>query len=269
MMEEGTPAFHSIAALGIALRVHKQLYGSMANVSSHAGNLANTLYEAMSRLSHANGLSVCQIYKSQHSRYGESKTQGPTIAFNVRSSDGKWIGKSDLEALAILNNIQLRTGGLCNPGGIACSLEISPDQMFQNFKEGLRCGSELDELNGKPTGVVRLSLGAMSSMADISNFLNFMQLFVNRTTKNLPNSSTTSQESPEKPAEQDDFGPLVGRCQIEIPEFPGGNTKCPVAACAKVFVARDALLNHFPSHKVGKRRRFWSSTSKISRLKFE
>lgn len=258
MLEEGTPAFHSIAALGIALRVHKQLYGSMANVSSHAGSLAKALYEAMSRLSHANGLSVCQIYKSQHSQYGDSKTQGPTIAFNVRSSNGKWIGKSDLEALAILNNIQFRTGGLCNPGGIACSLDISPDQMLENFQEGLRCGNELDELNGKPTGVVRVSLGAMSSAKDVSTFLNFMQIFVDHRTKILPDSSVASQEFSEKPARQDKFESFKGNSQTQVLVTSVGNTKCPVAACGKVFGSRDDLIDHFPLHRIGSRQHFWS-----------
>lgn len=163
-----------------------------------------------------------------------------------------------MEALAILNNIQFRTGGLCNPGGIACSLEISPDQMLENFQEGLRCGNEIDSLRGKPTGVVRVSLGAMSSAKDILTFLNFMQLFVDHSAKTLPDSSIASHESFEKPARQDEFDSLKGKSQTPMLDASVGNTKCPVAACAKVYGTRDDLIGHFPSHQVGRRRHFWS-----------
>lgn len=123
----------------------------------------------------------CKIYEGSPSKYGTSRNQGPTIAFNVRNSRGEWIGKSDFERLAILNNFQLRIGGVCNPGGIASALEMPPKEMRDNFVKGLRCGNELDEINGKPTGAIRVSLGAMSSMNDVEKFMVSMQLFVDTT----------------------------------------------------------------------------------------
>ena len=179
MLEDGTPAFHSIAALNSAFKVHRMLFGSMTNVAKHTRTLIKTLYDNMSALSHADGLALCEIYKDDSSRYGDSKTQGPTIAFNVRDSKGNWIGKSEFERLAISQNIQIRTGGVCNPGGIACALRLSPSEMRDNFREGVRCGNDLDEINGKPTGIVRVSLGAMSSVRDVDTFLRFLRTFVN------------------------------------------------------------------------------------------
>ena len=179
MLEDGTPAFHSIAALNSAFKVHRMLFGSMTNVAKHTRTLIKTLYDTMSALSHADGLALCEIYKDDASRYGDSKTQGPTIAFNVRDSKGNWIGKSEFERLAILHNIQIRTGGVCNPGGIACALRLSPSEMRDNFREGVRCGNDLDEINGKPTGIIRVSLGAMSSARDVDTFLRFLRTFVN------------------------------------------------------------------------------------------
>ena len=116
MLEDGTPAFHSIAALNSAFKVHCGLYGSMANVANHTCSLTKQLYTMMSSLSHANMLSVCHIYNGNSSKYGNSRLQSPTIAFNVRDCKGKWIGKSEFERIAIGNNIQIRTGGVCNPG---------------------------------------------------------------------------------------------------------------------------------------------------------
>lgn len=177
-LEDGTQAFHSIIAIDSALKTHRSLYTSMDHVSRHTSHLAKLLYERLSALSHSNGHPLCTIYQDINSKYGDRKTQGPTIAFNVQDRNGRWIGKSKFEKLAIANGIQLRTGGVCNPGGIARFLNFTPQEMRNNFDEGLRCGGVIDELNGKPTGIIRASLGAMSNMKDISTLINFMSLFV-------------------------------------------------------------------------------------------
>lgn len=176
--EDGTPAFHSIIALDSALEIHHRLYTSMDHVSRHTSHLIQTLYEGLSALSHRDGVPLCTIYHDTNSKYRDRKTQGPTIAFNVRDRNGRWIGKSQFEELAIANGLQLRTGGVCNPGGIAQSLNFTPQEMRNNFEEGLRCGNELDELNGKPTGIIRVSLGAMSSLKDINTLIDFTSRFI-------------------------------------------------------------------------------------------
>ncbi len=242
MLEDGTPAFHSILALSLALKAHPRLFGSMENISKHTCNLITVLHEKMSKLSHANGLLTCKIYEGSPSRYGTSRDQGPTIAFNVRNSRGEWIGKSDFERLAILNNIQLRTGGVCNPGGIAAALEISAKEMRDNFDEGVRCGNELDELNGKPTGIIRVSLGATSSMNDVDKFMLFMQLFVDAT--------------PEEPKVLRSLG-KVGSIDLldskALVRDKHGTVEptCPVAACLESFKTRELLWSHLPVHKPG------------------
>lgn len=179
-LEDGTPAFHSIAALHCALDVHSRMYGCITNVSQHAGHLAATLYNRMASLVHGNGAPVCTIYKNSASDYQNPRTQGPTIAFNLRTCRGTWIGKSEFERLATLNNIQLRTGGVCNPGGITSYLDLSPKEMRENYAEGLRCGNGIDELNGKPTGIIRVSLGAMSNMKDVEACISFVARFINQ-----------------------------------------------------------------------------------------
>lgn len=179
-LEDGTPGFHSIAALHCALDVHTRLYGSMDNVSKHAGLLTAALYKHMSSLTHSNGTTMCTIYKGATADYDDRTTQGPTIAFNVRDILGNWIGKSHFERLATRNAIQLRTGGVCNPGGIAAHLDMSPQEMQENYAEGLRCGNGIDEMNGKPTGIIRVSLGAMSNMRDVELFMRFLMTFVDQ-----------------------------------------------------------------------------------------
>lgn len=254
ILEDGTPAFHSILALSLALEAHRRIFDSMETISRHTCNLITTLHQNMSGLFHSNGLPLCKIYETFPSRYGNSKHQGPTIAFNVRISRGDWIGKSDFERLAILNNIQLRTGGVCNPGGIASALEMSPEEMRENFEEGLRCGNELDEINGKPTGIIRVSLGAMSSVKDIDYFMAFLQLFVD-TTPEKPNVSpslesveSNSTETVSLHMKAHEFG---SKTTVSVKDSTADFT-CPVAACMSSFETRDLLWSHFSSHKNGK-----------------
>ena len=173
--EDGTLPFHDIIALDSALDVHKELYGSMDRISAYTCRLAMNLFFGLVSLRHANGSSVCVIYSDRDSRYGDSKTQGPVIAFNIVDSLGSWVGKSDVESLAIAKGIQLRTGGVCNAGGIASSLGLSSEELKHNFAEGVRCGNAIDVMGGKPTGIIRASLGAMSTEEDIQKLITFVK----------------------------------------------------------------------------------------------
>lgn len=248
--EDGTPAFHNILALDTALDVHRRLYKSMAHVSRHTNYLAKVLYISLSALSHWNGLPVCVIYLGADSEYGNCKTQGPTIAFNLRSYNGKWINKSHVEQLAIANNLQLRTGGVCNPGGISKFLNLSPREMRDAFTEGLRCGSGVDELHGKPTGIIRASLGAMSTLEDVGRLVEFIGLFVHK-----------ANQSVEKPAmevcKNANNTPLAlteSKTSVQPRIFNAASLMesftCPVASCRRVLRPNSDLSRHFSTHTV-------------------
>lgn len=176
-LEDGTLPVHNILALHSALDVHRDLYGSLNRVSKHCAFLAKRLHDSLSALRHANGREVCQIYKDTSSDYSDTKLQGPIVAFNVRNVHGGWVTNSEIEKLASIRKIHLRTGGLCNPGGMASSLQLEPWEMKRNFSAGHRCGNEEDVLYGKPTGMIRLSLGAMSTTKDVDTFVDFMHEF--------------------------------------------------------------------------------------------
>lgn len=184
--EDGTLPFHNIAALEHAMRIQKQIFGSASQISEHVNHLVKWLYAEMVLMRHDNGRPVIKIYKDHHSRYGLSSSQGPIIAFNIMDKEGEYIGKSAVESLAIACGIQLRTGGVCNPGGIAAMLDLSPWEMRRNFTEGVRCGNDHDVLGAKPTGIIRVSLGAMSTMQDVKTFARFLrQFFVQSTISKL------------------------------------------------------------------------------------
>ena len=176
-LEDGTVPIHSVLALDNAFSVHTKLYGSMATISLYTSSLCKVFYERLSNLKHDNGLAVCEIYKAAGFPYGDIKKQGPLISFNLRTSRGEWVSNLEVEKLATIKNLQLRSGGLCNPGGIASALKLGPGDLKRNFSAGQRCGSENDIIDGNPTGVLRVSLGAMSCLKDIETFLDFVQEF--------------------------------------------------------------------------------------------
>ncbi|KAL4885504.1 pyridoxal phosphate-dependent transferase [Aspergillus karnatakaensis] len=177
MLEDGTLPFHNIIALNAAFETHKRLYGSMDNVSSHTRFLAKTLYERMARLKHYNGTKVCRLYTSSKFDNEDLATQGAIVAFNLQNSRGLWVGKSEVERLASVKNIQLRSGTLCNPGGTAASLGWTGTDMRRHYSAGMRCGDDHDIMDERPTGILRVSLGAMSSRKDIDTFMAFLEEF--------------------------------------------------------------------------------------------
>ena len=251
-LEDGTPPIHSILALGEALKVHGRLYGDMKRVSRHTCGLVESLYEGMIGLRHWNGRSMCVVYQDASSRYGDAKTQGPTVAFNLKNARGEWIGKGDVERLAILRGIHLRTGGLCNPGGIATHLHFTDDEMRRNFAEGVRCGNEVDLIERKPTGVVRVSLGAMSSMEDVATFLSFLKDLFLETCDALTMITGIPHTIGEK---------KVLKYRDGSTDFPSSSTLsssvdassevlgCPVWNCAEAFASTKEFEPHLASHR--------------------
>jgi molybdenum cofactor sulfurtransferase len=101
--------------------------------------------------------------------------QGATIAFNVQRPDGSLVGFEEVEEAADERQIYVRSGSLCNPGGVATYLEWSPAEMRAAYAGGHRCANPKQIVFGKATGVVRVSLGAMSVSADVTTFLDFLE----------------------------------------------------------------------------------------------
>ena len=191
-LEDGTLAIHSIIALDAALDVHQQLFGSMANIAVHTTYLTRMLYYGLKSLRHGNGRAVCTIY-SPH-----PESSGPIVAFNLCNNLGAWISLSEVEKLATLKRFHIRTGGVCNPGGVSSTLGLDPWEMKRNFSSGFRCGTENDIMSGKPTGVIRASLGSMSTIADVEKFVDFVREFY---VESSLQPSREPEPKPETPAD--------------------------------------------------------------------
>ncbi|KAK3075651.1 hypothetical protein LTR53_000799 [Teratosphaeriaceae sp. CCFEE 6253] len=175
-LEDGTLPFHSIFALDHAMNVHERLYGPnpMKFISHHTSQLGKQLHDALAHLTHANGTPLCRIYKDDSAVYGDPSAQGATVAFNAQHADGALIPYEDIEEAADDRGIFVRSGSLCNPGGIATYLNWSPAEMKAAYAAGHRCSNPTQVMLGKPTGVVRVSLGAMSTAGDVQTLIRFL-----------------------------------------------------------------------------------------------
>lgn len=176
-LEDGTLPFHSIFALDHAIDVHERLYGPqpMKFISHHTAQLARRLFEGLVHIRHANGLPLVVIYADSGTVWGDPTTQGATIVFNVRRATGELVGYEEVEQAADQQSIYLRSGSLCNPGGVATYLGWTPSDMRRAYEAGHRCSNPQQVVMGRPTGVVRVSLGAMNVAADVEVFLSFIE----------------------------------------------------------------------------------------------
>lgn len=173
-LEDGTCAFHSIIALGHAIDTHERLFGSFSRISLHTSSLASLLAGLLSNLTHPlTGRKAVEIYTEE--THSDPKAQGPVITINLSTATGECIGYLAVEAAAAARNIHIRSGGHCNPGGVQQYCGLSPAEMKANFDAGKVCGDDQDVINGKPTGAVRVSLGAMSTLDDVLRFVAFIK----------------------------------------------------------------------------------------------
>nr|XP_014977330.2 molybdenum cofactor sulfurase isoform X1 [Macaca mulatta] len=170
--EDGTISFLDVIALKHGFDTLERLTGGMENIKQHTFTLAQYTYVALSSLRYPNGAAVVRIYSD--SEFSSPEVQGPIINFNVLDDKGNIIGYSQVDKMASLYNIHLRTGCFCNTGACQRHLGISNEMVRKNFQAGHVCGDNMDLIDGQPTGSVRISFGYMSTLDDVQAFLRFI-----------------------------------------------------------------------------------------------
>ncbi|CAK9863850.1 unnamed protein product [Sphagnum jensenii] len=174
-LEDGTASFLSIVALRHGFAVINRLQPQ--NITRHTGSLTSYMATKLASLKHGNGTPVCILYGNHHHNndddhhhqanyWGLHCNQGPIVTLNLKRADGSWVGYHEVEKLAALSNIQLRTGCFCNPGACAKYLQLSQLDLRKNYEAGHVCWDDHDVINGQPTGAVRVSFGYMSTFED-------------------------------------------------------------------------------------------------------
>ncbi|KAK4398729.1 Molybdenum cofactor sulfurase [Sesamum angolense] len=170
--EDGTLPFLSVASLRHGFKILNAL--TISTISRHTMSLALYVRKALLNLRHVNGSRVCTLYGVNDLEL-LCNEMGPTVSFNLQRPDGSWFGYREVEKLASLSNIQLRTGCFCNPGACAKHLGLSRSELLSNIEAGHVCWDDHDILNGKPTGSVRVSFGYMSTFEDARKLLKFIK----------------------------------------------------------------------------------------------
>uniref|UniRef100_A0A672TXD3 Molybdenum cofactor sulfurase n=1 Tax=Strigops habroptila TaxID=2489341 RepID=A0A672TXD3_STRHB len=170
--EDGTVSFLDIIALKHGFDVLEKLTGGMEKIKQHTFALARYTYNVLCTLKYANGAPVVRIYSDTD--FSNPDVQGPIINFNILDENGEVIGFSQVDKMASLYNIHVRTGCFCNTGACQMHLGISNEDIQRNLQAGHVCGDDIDLVDGRPTGSVRISFGYMSSFEDAQTFLKFI-----------------------------------------------------------------------------------------------
>ncbi|KAE8124542.1 hypothetical protein FH972_019417 [Carpinus fangiana] len=172
LFEDGTTSFLSIASIRHGFKILNSL--TISSISGHTSSLTMYVRKTLLALRHDNGATVCTVYGSDSLKVS-CHDWGPIVSFNLRRPDGSWFGYREVEKLASLSGIQLRTGCFCNPGACAKYLGLSHSDLLSNVEAGHVCWDDYDVVNGKPTGAVRVSFGYMSTYEDAKKFIDFVR----------------------------------------------------------------------------------------------
>lgn len=166
-LEDGTLPFHSILALDASFKCYCRIFGAQIYIGRHASLVTKLAYTLLSSLRYDNGQPVCEMY----SFLGH----GPIISFNLLTSKGDRIGYLSFEKIASLHGFAVRTGGMCNPGGVRRYNQLT-DADYKKMQDiGKVCGDANDLLDGKCTGAIRLSFGACSTAEDVIAVVAFIK----------------------------------------------------------------------------------------------
>lgn len=133
--------------------------GGIHNIQQHTFGLARYTYMLLSSLCHGNGRPAAQIYAE--GQFESPSTQGAILNFNLMDSNGHKIGYSQVsflndlmclyakaalgeilkisfcsqvDRMASLYNIHVRTGCFCNTGACQSFLGITSEQMRKNLQ---------------------------------------------------------------------------------------------------------------------------------------
>ncbi|KAK2150785.1 hypothetical protein LSH36_389g01009 [Paralvinella palmiformis] len=198
--EDGTPPFLEILALRYGFDtleritasvvtkyhrrypVYKRLPGEMTRGLVHLEeDNSHSVDDSQATCCHGNGQPVAKIYCD--TEFESPQLQGPILNFNLLKASGEYYGYAEVEKLALVYNIQLRTSCFCNLGACQHHLGIDAQKIKDNYNAGHVCGDNMDLIDGKPTGSVRISFGYMSTLHDVRAFLKFVhECFVDNPT---------------------------------------------------------------------------------------
>lgn len=175
--EDGTVNYLDIPAIKIGLQYIESI--GIDAIGKRIESLTGYALDEMQKLKHDNGVPLVQIYGPK-----DITSRGGTISMNFFDKNGKMFGFMDVEKEAAKHNISVRTGCFCNPGIDETNHSFTEEELknyFLNRSDGDFL--EMIEFLDKLRGAVRISLGYISTYADVTAFVSFAQQFLNKEIK--------------------------------------------------------------------------------------
>ncbi|KAH3759793.1 molybdenum cofactor sulfurase [Pelomyxa schiedti] len=167
--EDGTPSFLAISELKYGFEKLHAL--GMSSITQHVWTLTRYLYDQLSVMEHDNGNPVFVIYGKHE--LNDPNVQGSILNFNVLDPAGNYVGYSTIQDITAKANIHIRTGCNCNPGACFDYLHLSSEEVVKYSLGKTSCGDELDLVEGRPLGGVRVSIGYLTTFEDVYSFVTF------------------------------------------------------------------------------------------------
>jgi molybdenum cofactor sulfurtransferase len=169
--EDGTLNYLTIPAVEIGLRHIASIGYDL--IHARVMLLTQYLLEELSALQHANGATLVRIYGPL-----DIRARGGTVTMNFYDAQGRAIDHREIERRANAQNISLRTGCFCNPGGGEIALGITGTELATCFRQpGHESRFTIDDfrmcIDGKSSGAVRVSVGLVSNEKDVETFVEF------------------------------------------------------------------------------------------------
>jgi molybdenum cofactor sulfurtransferase len=147
----------------------------MDHIATHVAALTRYCTAKLQSLVHpSTSQKLCTIYSLSTLLSNDPRQHGGTIAFNLRSANGSPFPYRSVECAANAAGIYVRSGAMCNPGGMATYLDWTSEELGELFQAGSRCSKPVEVWKGKWTGVVRVSFGAVSTRADVDQLIDFL-----------------------------------------------------------------------------------------------
>ncbi|CAJ1441578.1 unnamed protein product, partial [Effrenium voratum] len=224
-LERGTLNFQGIAALPRQLAALRRLAPDLRR-KLHAQAVCREAFLRTRMRRHSNGLRLSRIFGA-HEEARWSELQGPTLALVLFYADGSPIPYGLVHEEAKKRNILLRVGCHCNAGACQRYLNLSDADVRHFYAAGKVCGDNLGLVDGRHTGVVRLSFGLFSTLKDVGAWLKLLdECFVDAT----PEAKEAAGVVREARTECLPSSPVLGHlCSLKV---------YPVKGCGPLCVRR-------------------------------
>jgi len=190
--EDGTLNYLALPAVELGLR-HLQRVG-VDSIHTRVTCLTEWLLVQLAALRHDTDVPLVRVYGP-----ADGVMRGATVALNFYDRHGHFIDHQLVEQRANAARISLRTGCFCNPGTGELALGLSADELgacFAGHDDWLTLAEFRRCIDDKSTGAVRVSLGLVTTFADVYRFIAFARTFLDNSAVELEQESSQACGDP-------------------------------------------------------------------------